>query len=325
MLCLGRSFRSRQIRSVIQDGADSSVVHTAFSDPVSGRKMTAGVSRSRTKAPEIRINGEPVNTLARLAEMFPLQLLNADSFELIEGGPAVRRQFLDWGVFHVEHAFIGHWQAVKKCIKHRNSLLRHGKIQPASLNAWDQELADKGAKVDEARKAYCERYQPLFQETVQRVTGLSDLSLEYSRGWLDEESLSEALLNSREKDIQQGYTSIGPHRADLKIKVSGKPAADVLSRGQEKILVCALRLAQASLLRDATGKDCIFLIDDLPSELDARYRANLCAELEKLNAQAFITCIEPGEIETLWSGRVKLNMFHVEHGEISSLKDQKTN
>jgi len=317
MLCLGRSFRSRQFRSVIQDGKEASTVFTSVTDLSNGKKTSAGVSRSRSSSPEIRINGESINTLAVLAQLFPLQLLSADSFELIEGGPAIRRQFLDWGVFHVEHSFISHWQAVKKCIKHRNSLLRHGKIHDSSLEAWDHELAEKGALIDKARAGYIERFQPVFAETVERVAGLKGLSLEYYKGWSRDDDLASALAGARDKDVQQGYTSVGPHRADLRIRAQGRPASEVLSRGQEKILVCALRLAQASVLRGTSGKECIFLIDDLPSELDASYRASLCVELERLNAQAFITCIEPREIESLWSKEVNVRMFHVEHGDIS--------
>ena len=110
MLCLGRSFRSRQMRSVIQDAADEATVFAAVRDEKSARLKKVGVSRSRTQAAQIRIDGEQIRSLASLAELLPVQLLNADSFDLIEGGPALRRQFLDWGVFHVEHCFLQHWQ-----------------------------------------------------------------------------------------------------------------------------------------------------------------------------------------------------------------------
>lgn len=318
MLCLGRSFRSRQMRSVIQDASDGATVFAAVNDAKFGGLKKVGVSRSRTQPAQIRIDGEQIRSLARLAELLPVQLLNADSFDLIEGGPALRRQFLDWGVFHVEHRFLEHWQALKKCIKHRNSLLRHGKIELSSLAAWDRELAGHGASVDASRKQYLTDYQAIFQPIVARICGIDEVVLEYRRGWPEEQGLLEALRENHARDLQQGFTGSGPHRADIKIRIGGKAAADVLSRGQEKILVCALRLAQASMLKSEGERSCLFLIDDLPSELDADHRLRLCKELEALQAQCFITCIEPGELGTIWSPEIPLKMFHVEHGQISS-------
>ncbi|MEM8501124.1 MAG: DNA replication/repair protein RecF [Pseudomonadota bacterium] len=316
MLCLGRSFRTRQMRSVIQDDADGATVFGSISDEKSAGVKKVGVSRSRTQAAQIRIDGEQIRSLASLAELLPVQLLNADSFGLIEGGPALRRQFLDWGVFHVEHRFLERWQALKKCIKHRNSLLRHGKIQLSSLAAWDKELASHGTRVDASRKQYLTDYQAIFQPIVTRICGINDVVLDYRRGWPEEQELLEALSEHRARDIQQGFSGTGPHRADIKIRIGGKAANEVLSRGQEKILVCALRLAQALMLKVEEERGCLFLIDDLPSELDADHRRRLCMELEALQAQCFITCIEPGELGSIWSPEIPVAMFHVEHGQI---------
>lgn len=316
VLCLGRSFRSRQFRSVIQDGKEHATVFARAFDPVSLRKTSIGVNRSRNNPPEIRRDGNPVSVLAELAELFPLQLLNADSFELIEGGPLKRRQFLDWGVFHVEHGFISHWQAVKKCIRQRNLLLRRGKIRDSDLAAWDHELAVNGTLVDEARKRYFDEFKTEFAPIAERITGLSRISLDYSRGWDKDKSLVQALDERREQDLQLGHTGPGPHRAELRVKVAGKLAADVLSRGQIKILVCALRLAQASLLKKLNNKECMFLIDDLSAELDVQYRQRLCSEIERLHAQAFVTCIEPESVVSLWSENSAMKMFHVEQGGV---------
>lgn len=317
LLCLGRSFRSRQFRQVIQHEVDTATVFAAAKDPVSGAKHTLGVSRSRTAAAEIRMNNEPVGSLAELAAVFPLQLLNSESFQLVEGGPGQRRQFLDWGVFHVEHSFNSHWQKARKCIKHRNSLLRHGKIRASELEPWDREIATYGELMDAQRKDYLCEFESVFAPMVERVAGLGQVRIDYRRGWDEEHGLEDVLRAQQDKDGQQGYTGYGPHRADLKLFVGDKPAANVLSRGQEKTLVCSLRLAQAELLRRIQGKSCVFLVDDLPAELDAGHRQRLCAELERLDAQVFVTCIEPKEVEGLWAVPEETRVFHVEHGVVS--------
>lgn len=317
LLCLGRSFRSRQFRQVIQHEVDTATVFAAARDQDSGASHTMGVSRSRTSAAEIRMNNQPVASLAELATLFPLQVLNSESFELVEGGPGQRRQFLDWGVFHVEHSFNEHWQKARKCIKHRNSLLRHGKIRVAELQPWSREIAAYGELMDAQRRAYLSEFESVFVPMVERIAGLGRVRVDYRRGWDEDASLEEVLSAQQDKDLQQGYTGSGPHRADLKFFVDDKAAANVLSRGQEKTLVCSLRLAQAELLRRLKGKSCVFLIDDLPAELDGAHRQRLCAELERLAAQVFVTCIEPQELAELWSAPDEIRMFHVEQGAVS--------
>ena len=116
------------------------------------------------------------------------------------------------------------------------------------------------------------------------------------------------------RDRTYGYTRHGPHRADLLVKVGNRLARDTLSRGQQKLLVIALRLAQVALLNASTGSQPIVLIDDLASELDCRHRELLLALLAALNVQVVLTAMEP---QTLSDHRnLAINWFHVEQGNI---------
>lgn len=90
-----------------------------------------------------------------------------------------------------------------------------------------------------------------------------------------------------EKDRVLGYTFYGCHRAELRIKCNNFSASETLSRGQLKLLVCAMRLSQGYLLKHQVGKNCIFLIDDLSSELDANSRMLLLNELKECDSQVF--------------------------------------
>ncbi len=279
--------------------------------------MTFGVQRTRAKSPQIKINGQAVQSLAELAGYFPMQVMNAQSFGLIEGGPSERRQFVDWGVFHVEQSYISHWQRTKKCIRQRNSMLRHGKMaQDQALGAWDRELVAHANTVDGYRQHYLDRLWPVVEDTLTRFPGLPTVRYRYERGWPGGQGLDEALMASREKDLQRGFTSCGPHRAEIRFTVGDKVAAEVLSRGQIKALVSVLRLSQARLLADETGRRCLFLIDDLPAELDGQHQRWLGRQLEAVGAQAFITGIGYEDIAGLWSEETAVQMFHVEHGRL---------
>lgn len=317
---LGRSFRTRTIKSVIQHEKEQSVVFCNAKTEGAGL-IPVGVLRTRRGATEVRISGRSVDSLAELAKLFPLQLINSDSFELLEGSPTIRRQFMDWGVFHVEHQFHRSWKNARKCLAHRNSLLRHGKMTADELNMWTKRFAVFSEAVDSARRRYLTFFEEVLQPLAPKISGIDDISIEYLRGWKETETLDSVLIDSTIRDQYRGYTTFGPHRADIKIKAKGRLASEWLSRGQEKLVICGLKLAQAMLFEKSTGRKCLFLIDDLPSELDGEHLGKICQLLSELGGQIFITCIDPAELGNKWRTEQHIGWFHVEHGEVNRVKN----
>ena len=311
-LGMARSFRSPRIKPVIRTGQPSS---TVFGKVVSDESSWAvGVSRDMESNFRININGETYKLTSSLASILPLQVINPDTFRLLEGSPKDRRQFLDWGVFHVEHSFLDAWKRMQKAMKQRNALLRHGKISDSLLDVWDQEFAQSGELIDKYRRKYFELLKPVFEETIQSLCGVEDVQLSYQRGWDRETPLGDVLKRSASRDKEAGYTQWGPHRADIRVRYNGVAAVDSLSRGQQKIVVCALKLAQGQLFNAENQHGCVYLIDDLPSELDSEHRSRLCRMLEKMNSQVFITCVDKNSLDSEWSPETEVKMFHVEHG-----------
>lgn len=312
ILSRARSFRTHKLNTVINHLATRCVVYGELSE---GGSM--GVMRSRNEKQVFKVNGNPVYSAAELAEQLPLQLINANSFSLLEGGPSLRRQFLDWGVFHVEHDFWFYWKRIQKALKQRNSLLRRGRIQDAEILPWDTELSQCAEIIDGMRAAYIRRLQPHFQAILASLTQLEQPELIYQRGWNMEQPLIEVLQHDRQRDLQQGSTLHGPQRADIVIKIAGRSAEDVLSRGQEKLLACALRLAQGVLLHELTGQTCTYLVDDLPAELDVTHRKSLCKQLSSMRSQVFVTAPEAQSLAECWPNTEQTKWFHVEHGVVS--------
>lgn len=313
VLGMGRSFRTRHMRHVIADGAEALVLHGRLAGEP---PLPFGVRRRRDESElEIRLAGERVNRLSRLVETLPLQLINPDAFRLLEGPPAGRREFLDWGVFHVKHDFLQAWQRARRALKHRNALLRHGRMDDASLSAWEQELVHWGERIDAMRSAWVDAFLPIFEETLAGLMPLPDLQLRYSRGWDRSRTLSEVLQRGRGVDRQMGFTQQGPQRADLAIRLNRRPAVEVLSRGQQKLVVSALKLAQGRLLEATTGRSCLYLIDDLPAELDNAYRRVFCQWLESMHCQAFITSVDHDALADMWQPATPVSMFHVKRSE----------
>ncbi len=320
LLSSARSFRSHKLTPLINRSADSCVVFGQVNIPGAGYQPI-GVERFKAKSVpgSIKVAGQLVKSSAALADNLPLQVICADTFKLLEGTPAVRRQFLDWGVFHVEHGFHETWKTTRRCLKQRNSLLRHGRMQQPQLEAWTVELARLGEQLDVFRQRYIQQLAPVFEQTLARLIDLDDLRLSYYRGWDKELPLLEVLENHANKEKEQGYTHYGPHRADLRLRYQGSSAADILSRGQQKLVVCALRVAQGYLLSKLMGRTCVFLVDDLPAELDGQRRKALCQLFEELECQVFVTCVDHNDMTDCWSTEAPIKMFHVEHGKVTAV------
>ena len=316
LLGMARSFRSTRLKPVIQHGLDAC---TVFGEVVQGNGISSslGITRTSRSDYQIRIDGQSVRSIAQLAETLPLQVINPDSFKLLEGAPKQRRQFLDWGVFHVEHQFLAVWQRLQKSLKQRNSLLRRGRIQRSLLSPWEAELVSAAERIDEYRQSYLQRLKPVFERILASLVHLDDLSLSYYRGWDKEKPLGQVFDEQFERDSLLGYTQAGAQRADLRLRCRSMNAVDILSRGQQKLVVCALKIAQGYLLKEhGVQQDCVFLVDDLPSELDEQHRKALCALLEDLECQVFVSCVDAEQMRDCWKNDTPLSMFHVEHGRI---------
>jgi DNA replication and repair protein RecF len=308
-----RSFRSHLVNRIIK--LDQEVM-TLFSDLISPQQTTlnVGIQRTSDKDCKMHIQQQPIKTTADLAILLPIILINPDSFSLLDGGPKPRRSILDWGVFHVEHQYYSLWLRFQRCLKQRNQALKDH-LSYEQIIVWDEEFCNLAEQIDQYRRHYYELLNPVFHKVLTELLTIENFKFEYHKGWNEDIDLKELLSTHLEQDMERGYTYYGPQRADLILKIGTIPLQDFLSRGQQKIVVSALRIAQAQVLREINGKECIFLVDDLPSELGAEYRFFLIEMLNRLNAQVFITAIEknlilPGLVNK--EGK----MFHVEHGNI---------
>ena len=316
LLGRGRSFKHRDLRLVVNNKADQLVVSAKIYRPLSKTTHQLGIKRSAKGDFEARCDGQSIKSAAELALELPLQIIDAQSFSLIEGGPLQRRQFLDWGVFHVEHHYADLWRRFQKVLKQRNQLLRHGRIDKDSLRAWTQELVPLNEQITQQRTQYLLELEKHIAPVVEKLDGLGAVRLEYLQGWSKGVEIATVFVNDLERDIASGNTSHGAHRADVRIFVDGTLAADCVSRGQSKLLVYALKLAQASHYRQVLGQGCLFLLDDLPAELDAKNREDVLTYLNGLECQYFVTGIDKNDLSSLFEEK-KGRMFHVEHGTVS--------
>lgn len=319
LLGTGSSFRSNRMLPVIRYGEDAATVHGEVIH-ADGYRTSLGVSRERSGGVQIKVGGEAVRTTSALAEVLPVQLINPDSVELVTGPPVRRRRFLDWGTFHVERSFLESWKSYRRGLEQRNALLRRASAaSSAELDAWETRLSRDAHLIDAQRRASVTALQPLVDEALEELGGPDQIALRYLPGWdADAPSLADVLASQRDSDRTQGFTRSGPQRAELKLTAGGRAAAEALSRGQQKILACALLVAQGRWLAAATSKQGIYLVDDLPAELDRDHRARLGSILATLPAQVLVTAVQRDLVMAGLESATALAMFHVEHGRISA-------
>lgn len=313
---LGRvkSFRTRHLKHLIQEDRDYFRLVGQLNNPEGGPR-TIGIER-RGQTQTVRLGGQPVHQLAQLVKSLPIQLLNPDSHQILEGGPRYRRRFLDWGVFHVEHAFYPAWQRYSKALKQRNAALRQSR-NPRDVAVWNPALIETAMALHELRQRYLSELLPYVQANLAALVDLPDLDFQYQSGWQKDTPLNAVLETQFDSDIRRGFTQAGPHRADLVPMIGGVQAIERISRGQQKQLVTALLLAQAELMMAKNRQSCVFLIDDLPSELDETHRERVLNRLLALKSQIYVTATDEDAIPVTAGGEAK--RFHVEHGKLQEM------
>jgi len=305
VLARGRSFRSGSIAGLIRDEAESLRVRAHTHDP------EHQVAVERRPGDWIgRIDRTPCQRMSEFARALPLVLIEPETHQLVEGPPALRRSFLDWGLFHVEQRYLDDWKRYSRLLRQRNAALRGGAMEGV-LDSLESAMAAAAVSLDRYRHAYTANLAMSLAEVERELEfRLPRLALRYAGGAEDENGWLALWRENRARDREAGFTRDGPHRSDLKLRMNQRAVAPRLSRGQMKLAAVLLKLAQLALGRGATSP--VLLLDDPVSELDADHLERLLAWLEGQPIQVWLTAVEapPSRPDAL---------FHVEQGKIERM------
>lgn len=316
LLASGRSFRSNKQFTFPNFLSTGFTIFGLFSNA-----DRLGVNYQKSSSTRtIKLNGKIVTSLSKVVNLYPVQTLSPESYHLVDSGPSERRKFIDWLLFHVEHKYQECWSNFNRVLKQRNALLKKigMSCKASEFEHWDRALVEASILVDGYRNRIVERLNGLLVIMLENIgfEYAKDIKLNYYSGYTGE--FEQRLAGSFERDRLSGTTQFGPHKADLKIKVNGNLVKDVLSRGQKKILINTMFLAQTRLLKELTQKDSLFVIDDFSSELDESNQLSLVRALcEQENVQIIMSCLQPDMINPLIKEYNSVKMFHVEHGVIT--------
>ena len=315
-LGFGRSFRTTKHRSVIQHQQEKFTVFAQCSVDKSDFKV--GISKFLNDDTVVSVDGTKSGKISDLVSLVPLQIFTPQSSDIVVGSPKLRRMYLDWGLFHVEQSFLSLSKGYSRSLKHKNALLRSHKVDlhhEEQNRYWDMELDRLAQEISDLRENFLSRLKEYIYSNLRQFLPEFSLEISYYRGWEKGLTLGESLGKNYIRDKKNGFSSVGSHKADLKLKLDGMPASELMSRGQLRMLMAALQLAQTQLLYSELGRSCVFLLDDVGAELDALKRELFVDGLLESNSQLFVTAIEQQQIEFTKKYKYK-KVFHVEHGQV---------
>ena len=317
VLGFGRSFRTSKPDTFISD-AQTKV--SGFCEFTSHNEVSRlGFSRSKTDGYLFSVDGEKTKKIADIARLLPVQIFTPQSSDLILGPPLGRRRYLDWLLFHVEHQFQNLNGRYNSCLSQRNALLKQFDYTQVEAfrqqDVWLNQLAELGEAISALRETYINRLNSEISALYSKFSPELKIVLRYTNGWEKASSLKDSLISKIARDLFKGSTSSGPHKAEVLFMVDNKNAAEFMSRGQLRLLVSLLLLAEVKVLKDLTGKQSVFLVDDISAELDEHTREKFLRTVLEQDTQVFVTAIEKQQMSFVQTYNNK-KVFHVEHNRV---------
>jgi DNA replication and repair protein RecF len=265
---------------------------------------------------KIELNQKPCQRWSELSKLLPCLVFHQDLFHIIDANAEIRRRLLDWGVFYFHPEYQAVWKDFKRVLLQRNALLKQGGRGQA-LTAWNQSFVTASVMIDDLRQNYFKQLSELF---LQFLSDFPDLNchLDYFNGWDKAKtgrSLLEVLQEQEYLDAQQMYTHAGPQRADILFLSSHGHGKFEWSRGQQKLILILLKLAQAQLL----NQDCLFLMDDLAAELDDHHLQKIYHRMAQMSGQFFFTALDDwAKDQAFFQGS---RWFYVNQGQLEQITD----
>lgn len=286
-----KSFRTSSVNSMINKEHDFFRISTK-------NKSDKKIIEKKLGKVLIKNNYEDFNKY----DVLPL-LINNFSLRFLEQNKEIRREFIDYFLFHVKHDYLEKLKRFKKILFSRNKALRENNKEQISV--WTKFLIESSIEINILRERIVNEVLEDLEENILKkledkrwVEILSTLEISFFSGWKGD-SLKEQLREEYEEDLIKGFTKSGAHKFDLEIKVLGEKSGNILSRGEQKLLILLVFLSFGEFFAKTKNKNLIYLIDDLASELDQK-NLNLALQfLDITKGQKIITSVKKIENKSI--------------------------
>ena len=292
-LCTGASLRIRHDRQLIRRGESSARISAGVRTRFGDVMLSAVIFENRR---ELYVNGNKVTRAADFVGNMNSVFFSPGELRLIQDGPDERRRFLNLSISQTSREYCTALTRYQRILDQRNNLLKEHDLSLVSetLPVWDEQLASYAARIVRHRRRYLARLSPLARDAHAFLTdGAEELSLEMDGTYPEnEDEIAAKLLrqfaSSRERDMRLGFTSVGPHRDDIRISINGADARGYSSQGQARTAALSMKLAETQIFRELAGEAPVLILDDVMSELDLPRRKKLLERVRDI--QCILTC-----------------------------------
>lgn len=299
LCCTGRSHRTSKDRELIRWGQPFGRVELQAMRADGTHEIEIILPQAERKT--VKVGGSVLTRSGELMGHVNGVLFAPEDLRMVKDGPAERRRFIDMEISQTSPAYYYALQRYNRALNQRNRLLKDALATPSLLDmlgSWDEQLCSAGAFIMDRRRAFIERLSRFAGENHREITGGRErLECRYcpsapldETGEALERALGEALLRAREQDERRCMTSVGPHRDDLQLTLDGMDVRAYGSQGQQRTSALSLKLAELTIMKEATGEWPVLLLDDVMSELDPGRRRQLLSRLRGI--QTLVTCTD---------------------------------
>lgn len=319
MLSGSKSFRGAKDCELVKFDAEKSEIDAEFT--AQGREQTINlyIETNRTGM----LNGADLSPISLLSENFQAIVFSPNHLTLITDGPQARRKFIDNAISQIMPRYSAVIREYNRALKQRNAVLRdirwHSDLLDM-IDVFEDRISHYGAKIMRLRDKYINKLSGYAEEIYDGISSMAEkICIKYSPQTICENlssendiyiKLKESFKNSRDEDINNGTTSVGPHRDDISIDINELSARIYGSQGQQRSAAIALKLAEASIIKEAFGEQPIALLDDVMSELDENRQDYILNHIK--NWQVFITCCDLSQVLRMSDGnRYKISDGHL--------------
>jgi DNA replication and repair protein RecF len=274
VMATGSSFRTSSSGDLIKTASEKGAANALAFHEQRRLEFDVVLSRgARAVTKKITVNKQKPHSLATLYESFPVTVFTPEGVDMVRRDPAGRRDYITHLAITLDPRVADAVERFERVLKQRNALLRSlsGELpfgaQADELNVWNEEFVIAGHDVVTARENALSDVAPIAAQYYRDLAdGRGAATLLYERSWQGD--LHTALRSEIRRDVQRGYSTIGPHRDDMSILLDGRDARRQASQGEQRSLALALLLAGDALVRRERNITPLLMLDDVFSELD---------------------------------------------------------
>lgn len=312
LLCTGRSHRTNREHDMIK--YDRPWTRVRAEDIQKDGRHTVDMVMAKGQKKQILVNGLAISRISEMLGQLSGVIFSPEDLDLVKEGPQKRRRFMDIELSQVSKSYFYALNEYNKVLEQRNSLLKEN-IRPNDLEVWDTLLAQRAVPIIKARRNFCERLTPKAKENHKYLSsGKEELLCIYKDCIQEREDIENALLEvlekNRENDLKRAFTTCGPHKDDIIIKLGNTDLRYFGSQGQQRTATLALKLTELEMMKEDLGEYPILLLDDVLSELDTKRQKMLLDKIK--GVQTLITVAQPVE----YFNNMNVNFFKVEKGKV---------